>query len=152
MPADIDGDGDLDVVMALGMDSNAKQVGSREIVWYENAGRASQTGEWKKHVLASDFDNAFEAIAVDVDGDGRLDVAATSYATPHGRVVWFRNPGDPQGSWQMHDLKANWPRANQIIAADLDGDGKPDLVAGTTGNVSEVRWWKNECGRTGKAH
>ncbi len=144
MPADLDGDGDLDVVMALGMDSNAGQTGTREIVWYENAHPAK---EWNKHVLAGDFDNAFEAIAVDVNGDGRLDVAATSYAAPHGRAVWLQNPGDPRGTWKMHTFKANWPRANQIIAADLDGDGRPDFVAGTTGNVSEVRWWKNAAAR-----
>ncbi|MBI3861538.1 MAG: VCBS repeat-containing protein [Planctomycetia bacterium] len=144
MPADIDGDGDLDVVMALGMSSSAKQTGTREIVWYENDPAAQKNTEWKKHVIAGDFDNAFEAIAVDLDGDGRLDVAATSYAAPHGRAVWFKNPGDPRGKWTAHDLKTNWPRANQIIAADLDGDGKPDLVAGTTGNASEVRWWRNE--------
>jgi hypothetical protein len=150
MPADLDGDGDLDVVMALGMDSSAKEVGTREIVWYENAGRAGQDGQWKKHVVGGDFDNAFEAIAVDLDGDGRLDIAATSYASPHGRAVWFQNPGDLSGMWTMHDVKINWPRANQIIAADLDGDGKSDLVAGTTGNVSEVRWWKNECRPAGQ--
>lgn len=150
MPADIDGDGDLDVVMALGMDSHARQSGTREIVWYENAFPARQAGSWNKHVVAGDFDDAFEAIAVDVDGDGRLDIAATSYASPHGRAVWFRNPGDRAATWQMYALKTNWPRANQIIAADLDGDGKPDFVAGTTGNVSEVRWWKNE-GRPGRS-
>ena len=41
------------------------------------------------------------------------------------------------------DLKTNWQRANQIFAAELDGDGQPDLVAGTTGSVAEVRCWRN---------
>ncbi|MDA1049471.1 MAG: VCBS repeat-containing protein [Planctomycetota bacterium] len=143
MPADIDGDSDLDVVMALGMDSHDQQIGTREIVWYENDIPKSKAGDWKKHVIGGDFDDASEAIAVDLDDDGHLDVAATSYASPHGRAVWFQNPGNRQGTWIMHDLKTNWPRANQIIAADLDGDGQPDLVAGTTGSVAEVRWWRN---------
>jgi hypothetical protein len=143
MPADIDGDGDLDVVMALGMDSSNKQVGTREIVWYENAGPARAAGTWRKHVICADMDNAFEAIAVDLNGDGLVDVAATSYASPHGCAVWSQNPGDRNETWKIHELKMNWPRANQIIAADFDGDGKPDLVAGTTGNTSEVRWWRN---------
>jgi hypothetical protein len=144
MPADIDGDGDLDAVMALGMDSHAEQIGTREIVWYENVNSMRQSGEWMKHVIGGNFDDAFEAIAVDINGDGHLDVAATSYASPHGRAAWFQNPGDPNREWTRRELKSNWPRANQIIAADLDGDGRPDLVAGTTGNASEVRWWRNE--------
>lgn len=144
MPADLDRDGDLDVVMALGMDSHAKQPETREIVWYENVGPRGTGTVWKKHVIVGDFDDAFEAIAVDLNGDGLLDVAATSYAAPHGRAVWFQNPGDPRRAWTMHNLKLNWPRANQIIAADFDGDGLPDLAAGSTGNTAEVRWWRNE--------
>ncbi len=144
MPADLDNDGDLDVVMALGMDSHTKETGTREIVWYENVGVRAIGIEWKKHVIGADFDDAAEAIAVDLDGDGHLDVAATSYAAPHGRAVWFQNPGDPRHAWKLHNLKTNWPRANQIIASDLDSDGKPDLVAGATGSVSEVRWWRNQ--------
>ncbi len=143
MPADIDRDGDLDVVMALGMIAAAGQTGTREIVWYENAG-PGKGGEWTKHVIGGDFDNAFEAIAVDIDGDGDLDVPATSWGTPNGRVVWFENSGDPKARWTMHELKSNWPRANQIIAADLDGDKRPDLVAGAEVGANEVRWWRNE--------
>ena len=44
----------------------------------------------------------------------------------------------------MHELKLNWPRANQIIHADLDKDGFPELIAGTTGSNAEVRWWHNK--------
>jgi hypothetical protein len=144
MPADIDHDGDLDVVMALGMIAAATDTGTREIVWYENVGRQGKGDEWKKHVIGGDFDNAFEAIAVDLDGDGDLDVPATSWGTPGGRVVWFEHPGDTAGKWKMHELKSNWPRANQIIAADLDGDKRPDLVAGAEIGANEVRWWRNE--------
>jgi hypothetical protein len=145
MPADLDQDGDLDVVMALGMDSHAMQSGTREIVWYENVGRRGPETEWTKHVIGGNSDDAFEAIAVDLNRDGLLDVAATSYAAPHGRAVWFQNPGDPRRAWTMHNLKTNWPRANQIIAADFDGDGQPDLAAGSTGgSTAEVRWWRNE--------
>jgi len=43
----------------------------------------------------------------------------------------------------MHPLKADWPGANQVIAADLDQDGKPDLVAGTSSGIAEIRWWRN---------
>jgi hypothetical protein len=143
MPVDLDADGDLDVVMALGMILD-KGENTRQIVWYENVGRPGKGSEWQKHIIAGNFDFAFEAIAVDLNGDGKLDVAATSWATPKGQVVWFENPGDPRGQWKLHSLKSNWPRANQIIAADLNGDRRPDLIAGAEIGGNELRWWRNE--------
>jgi hypothetical protein len=130
--------------MALGMTGSATDSDSREIVWYENVGRPGKGAEWRKHVIGGEFHNAFEAIAVDLDGDGDLDVPATSWATPAGRVVWFENSGDATAKWKMHELKSNWARANQIIAADLNGDKRPDLVAGAEIGANEVRWWRNE--------
>ena len=47
----------------------------------------------------------------------------------------------------------NWPSAaNQVITADLNGDGLPDIVASCDGawanskqvSKSEIRWWRNE--------
>lgn len=150
MPADIDGDGDLDVVMALGLGLTNKEQNSREVVWYENLGERARGNTWEKHVVGADIDEPFEAIAVDLNGDGKLDIAATSYAAPQGGVVWFEQPADSRAKWPKSTIKANWARANAIIAGDFDGDGRPDLVAGTTGNTAEVRWWKNLFGRVPK--
>ena len=65
-PADMDGDGDLDVVMALGFfyrpgsdQKTASQTREEnQIVWYENNGKPAD-GEWKKHVIQPKFDDAF---------------------------------------------------------------------------------------------
>mgnify|MGYP002622722078 FL=1 len=149
-PADMDGDGDLDVVMALGFyyrpgsgDEHAsEQPADNQIVWYENEG-SPLTGPWKKHVIGPQFDDAFEAVAADLDGDGDVDVAATSWRNP-GRVVWFENQGDPRGEWTRHLLKNNWRSANQIIIADLNGDGRPDIAACSEHGSYELRWWRNE--------
>ncbi len=148
-PADMDADGDLDVVMALGFyyrpDSKDPDATVRrednQIVWYENNGKPA-LGPWKKHIIGEKFDDAFEAIAADLDADGDIDVAATSWRNP-GRVAWFENSGDPKKTWTRHMLKDNWRSANQVIIADLNGDGRPDIAACAEHGSYEFRWWRN---------
>jgi hypothetical protein len=60
-------------------------------------------------------------------------------------VVWFENPGDPRKApWTMHLLKENWTNANQVIAADLNGEGRIDVAAVAERGANEFRWWRNE--------
>jgi len=147
-PVDLDGDGDLDVVMAFGMRSALVPEGMHEVAWYENVGKPGKGREWKKHKIG-DLPYAFEAFAADMDGDSHLDVVATAWAKGD-RVVWFENPGNPRGKWKMHVIKEKWFAANQVIVADLNGDKRPDIAA-TADNGSryvtganELRWWRNE--------
>ncbi|MBI3920484.1 MAG: VCBS repeat-containing protein [Armatimonadetes bacterium] len=140
-PADMDGDGKMDVVMALGMGSES-EPGSHQVVWYENPGRPT-TEPWRKHVICDDFEGAFEAVAADLDGDGALEVVATAWGA-NGRIAWFKHSGGPQGPWKSHFLKKNWVNANQVIVADLNNDGRPDIAAVAERGSLELRWWRNE--------
>ncbi len=148
-PVDMDGDGDMDIVMALGFlfrpgskdKTDSQRREDNQVAWYENDN--PRGGPWKKHVVEEQFDDSFEAIAADLDDDGDIDIAATTWRNP-GRVAWFENLGDPRTKWKRHILKEDWRSANQVVIADMNGDGRPDIVACAERGSVEVRWWRNE--------
>jgi hypothetical protein len=140
-PIDMDGDGDQDIVMALGF-TGPPGPETHQVCWYENLGRPGKGTEWKKHPIGR-LETASEAAAADLNGDGKPDVAATAWG-PNGQVVWFENPGDPKGTWTRHVLKEKWVRAASVLIVDLDGDGRLDVVAAAERGTNEVRWWRNE--------
>ncbi len=141
-PKDLDGDRDMDVVMAFGMrDSERAQV-QNQIIWYENNGDPRDV-PWTRYIIAEQFENAFEVVAGDIDGDGHMEVVATGWGEP-GQVALFRHGGDPRGSWSQQILKDNWRRAAQVLVADLDGDRDLDIAAIAERGSLEFRWWRNE--------
>ena len=143
-PTDIDGDGDLDVLMAFGLAAAvaASSSDSHQVAWYENVGKPGLGTEWKKHLIAGGFVHGFEAVAGDLDGDGDQDVVATGWS-PSGQIAWFENPGDPKSGWKQHSIKQNWSNAVTVILADLDKDGRLDIVACAERGANELRWWRN---------
>lgn len=94
-------------------------------------------------MIAERIQFGFEAVAADLDGDGRLEVVASSGRTT-GEVAWFRNDGDPAGAWTRHPLTTGWDRAVQVVTGDLDRDGKLDIVAVSEVHALQLRWWRNE--------
>lgn len=138
---DMDGDGDVDVVVASAGEATEKLDLERpgaQIAWYENIGN----NNWRKHIIADQFHQAFEAVAADIDGDGQIEVVATAWGL-EGRIAVFKHRGDPRGVWDMQVLKEKWMKANQVILADLDNDGLLDVVASAERGSNEVRWWHN---------
>jgi hypothetical protein len=140
-PVDFDRDGDPDVVMGLGMLAAPGQADTNQVAWYENVGKPGKGQTWKKHVVAA-LPGAFEAVAADLDGDRDFDLVATAWGGV-GQIQWYENTGDPRTGWRAHLLKDNWPRANQPIVADFNGDSRPDIAATAEVGANELRWWKN---------
>lgn len=145
---DMDGDGDLDVLMIYGL-VTPDSPDSHQIAWYENVGKKGLGTEWKKHVIVAKFPSGFEAVAGDLDGDGDIDVVATGW-TPKGRLAWVENTGDPKTAWKLHSIKENWPNAVTVIIADLNKDGRLDIAASAERGANELRWWRNDGPAKGK--
>jgi hypothetical protein len=81
--------------------------------------------------LRKAVEESLGAAALDVDGDGRLDVALNG--------VWFANPGslarDAEAPWTARPYPGG---RHDITAADINGDGRPDLL---TSDDTSVRWY-----------
>lgn len=141
---DMNRDGKLDVVLAWGgyltPALGKERLGS--VVWYENAGKREGRVQWRKHIISHELPGAVDVTLADFNGDGWVDVAAVGWMP--GEVAWFENNHDPAARWTKHSVKLNYPNANQIVAADFDGDGRPDLAAIADYGAMELRWWRNE--------
>lgn len=121
--ADIDGDGHLDLVLAAGQ-------GMTEVDWWRNPGDRSTN--WVKHVVGSTINQAKMIETADIDGDGRLDVVVSEEADS-SNVFWFKAPADPkETNWVRNQVATGYNGLDSLSVADMNEDGRPDIVIGET--------------------
>lgn len=131
--ADLDNDGDKDVIGAAGAGD--------EIAWWSNNGGTPI--QWTKHVIRTDYDFAHEVYAYDLDADKDMDVFGAS--TDLDLISWWRNDrGDPI-QWTEQTIGSGFDGAKSIRVADFDGDGDND-VAGACLYGNKIAWWRNDGG------
>lgn len=117
MSADINDDGKPDLVV----------VDSKRVVWYENP-------TWKPHIIISGKtkpDNVCVA-ALDIDGDGKLDLVLGADWKPFntkegGTLQWLKRGKTLDEEWTVHPI-AEEPTVHRVRVADIDGDGKPEII------------------------
>jgi hypothetical protein len=92
--------------------------------WYE-APADVRHGEWKFH---PDFDLGTTGFihVLDVNGDGRNDLV-TSLAHDYG-IFWMEQ--GPNGQWTKHMIDDSWSQPHALVLADLNGDGRPEILTG----------------------
>ncbi|MCS7022575.1 MAG: VCBS repeat-containing protein [Gemmataceae bacterium] len=133
---DLDGDGDLDVVVAvLGSVLPADdRIG--QVVWLENRGT-----EFVDHIVLDHLRRVSDVQAADFNGDGRPDLAVAVYGYHHGEVLWLENRGS--GRFREHRLLAT-QGPSHVPVADFTGDGRPDIGVLVSQDHEEVWLFANQ--------
>lgn len=126
---DVDGDGDLDIVIAVESDVNRLYIndGAGKFTWKEGVFRDIKTDS--EHVRLADFNN-----------DGKLDAifVAEDDQTPE---LYLGN-----GDGTFRDLSDRLPgksEGNGLAVGDVNKDGLPDILVGNSGSDGQDFLWLN---------
>jgi hypothetical protein len=124
-PVDLDKDGDIDLLTA--------DIEETTIRFYKKSGSSYQ----EIHLI-DNVQGAESVAAADFDKDGDLDiVVATLYSE---QVFWCENKGNLNFDTR-HVLETSFVRGHKIAVADLNDDGKMDIIGIAGGHP--FCWWKN---------
>ncbi|MFT7548280.1 MAG: hypothetical protein ACI9VI_002123, partial [Candidatus Azotimanducaceae bacterium] len=118
-PVDLDGDGDLDIVVGT--------RGEQRIIFFENI--SSKTINFVEHaIIIESYQMAgFNLEYADINRDGRLDIIG---ATAKG-LIWIEQPVNLSQAWAPHYIGTFAPDyITGLELADIDGDGHLDILAG----------------------
>jgi hypothetical protein len=136
--ADIDADGDLDV---LASDRKGDQRG---VFWLENVGHSAEAAmRWREHAIGGEDHEVMFLDFADLDGEGRKEVVVA--AKPR-RVLVFSQAADPRQRWKANviELAGGLGNAKAVRVADINLDGRADLILsceGATGAKAGVAWF-----------
>lgn len=123
--ADLNGDGRLDAVVSLELDSH--------IVWFEQPALA--LGPWTRHLIGTVPGMGFSMDVADFDADGDLDVVVGEHRNPdkNNRVLLFENQDGDGEKWIQHVIDQgaaeDIDHHDGTLAVDIDGDGDTDIVS-----------------------
>ena len=140
---DLDQDGDLDVLLTHGDTFDDGIVKPYHgIQWLENRGAYPYT----EHTIAG-LAGVHRAAAVDLDGDGDLDIVACALLASGSDVdektlpalVWLEQT--KPGVFVKHTIEMGSPRHATLDVGDIDGDGRPDIVTGTFSLEEKAASW-----------
>ena len=135
-PADMDGDGDIDVLAA----KPGSPFGGGSIVLYRNNGNGSFT-ELNNKFPGSSAALVSNVVGSDLDNDGDIDVVVGSAGFSSGGVRVYRNNGNL--SFTRTFDNGNSPVLWNIHLADLNGDNRPEIMFSLGGSFDQIGVYVN---------
>lgn len=135
--ADIDLDGDLDILVAsMGVIfPNNQQIGSVVVL------EQTEPVQFRKRVLIEGVHRVTDVQAADLDLDGDIDLSIAKFGYDQGEISWMENLGD----WNFKD-ESLLDLSGGIHApiVDVDGDGLPDIAALVSQEWEEIHVFRNQ--------
>ena len=102
--------------------------------------RAKAGDLWSRHLIDDSFRDGHALVCADLDGDGNDEIVA-GFRGP-GTSLYVYYAADASGlKWERQTLDIQMA-ASGVVAADLNGDGHPDVVA-IGASTANVKWYEN---------
>ena len=128
---DIDGDDDVDIVVAITV--------MDEIRWYRNDGEEN----FEELILDTTMIGPHTVDIKDVNNDGNMDILCSGFdmSDAFSEIAWYEHNG--QSGFDKHVISERFQQSPFIYGAYINDDSEMDILA--CGEVNgEVVWWEND--------
>jgi len=147
LKADVDGDGQLDLLANSG-----QPLGKfpNSAAWLKVPKNPRKAKRWERFIFADkDAPGLSHYLGYgDLNGDGRVDLTLAAKGGPSDKsgmgewFAWWEAPKDPTKPFKKHLLPGKHPGATNAQPADVNGDGKLDVLA-SRGHGMGLVWFEN---------
>ncbi len=146
LPTDMDGDGDEDFVTTCHISETGNPFVESRLEWFENPG--DDSGVFKHHAIGAG--GGALLTLHDIDEDGDIDILAPQFFDPDG-LVWWEQTGEKGSAWTRHLINVSTGRGFITQLADMNGDGRLDVLYGNHNNeiatnplhrTMGIYWWE----------
>lgn len=135
--ADMDGDGDIDVVVGQMHTSKERALA----IHYNVDGRGTR---WARQVIATT--GLHNGVVADIEGDGDFDIFGSNWASNPPLQVWINRLDPPAGRhrldrWAYLRITDAHVRSFGLAFADVNGDSRKDIISGPFWYRQPARPW-----------